>query len=186
MLRGELCAEKSLVSEFSRLPCEIGRLQVNASAPGQRLNSNLVFSGEESIMKIPVLIIASAALFGSAVGSVSAAPSDYLPSNDKSAADNSAQNARDRDSQAMTPIDQSNKPEDVDLTRRVRQAVESDSNLSVDAKNVKIITVDGVVWLRGPVKSAEEKAEIARAAHNIAGADRVHDEIQVARETHND
>ena len=71
----------------------------------------------------------------------------------------------------MTPMDQSNKPEDIDLTRRVRQAVESDSNLSTDAKNVKIITVDGVVWLRGPVKSAQEKAEIARAAHNIAGAD---------------
>ena len=81
----------------------------------------------------------------------------------------------------MTPMDQSNKPEDIDLTRRVRQAVESDSNLSIDAKNVKIITVDGVVWLRGPVKSAEEKAEIARAAHNIAGAGNVRDEMEVAR-----
>jgi len=137
-------------------------------------------------MKIPVLILASAALIGSAVGGVIAAPSDYLPSSDKSAPDNSAQNMRDRDSQSMTPMDQSNKPEDIDLTRRVRQAVESDSNLSVDAKNVKIITVDGVVWLRGPVKSAEEKAEIARAAHSIAGAGHVHDQIQIASEAHND
>ncbi|HLI80184.1 MAG TPA: BON domain-containing protein [Candidatus Binataceae bacterium] len=135
-------------------------------------------------MKIPVLILASAALIGGAVCSVNAAPSDYMPSTDKSAADNSAQNARDRDSASMTPMDQSNKPEDIDLTRRVRKAVESDNNLSMDAKNVKIITVDGVVWLRGPVKSAQEKAEIARAAHEVAGPGKVHDEIQVARETH--
>jgi hyperosmotically inducible periplasmic protein len=137
-------------------------------------------------MKIPIFVLASAALIGGAVCTVNAAPSDYMPSNDKSAADNSAQNVRDRDNQSMTPMDQSNKPEDVDLTRRVRQAVESDSNLSTDAKNVKIITVDGVVWLRGPVRSAEEKAEIARAAHDIAGAGKVRDEIQIARETHNE
>ncbi len=132
-------------------------------------------------MKIPVLILASAALVGGAIGTVSAAPSDYLPSSDKSAADNSAQNMRDRGNDTMTPMDQSNRPQDVDLTRRVRQAVESDSGLSTDAKNVKIITVDGVVWLRGPVKSAQEKAEIARAAHNVAGARNVRDEMEVAR-----
>lgn len=132
-------------------------------------------------MKIPVLILASAVIVGGAVCTVSAAPSDYLPSSDKSAADNSAENVRDRGNDTMTPMDQSNKPEDVDLTRRVRQAVESDSGLSIDAKNVKIITVDGVVWLRGPVKSAQEKDEIARAAHNIAGAGNVRDEMEVAR-----
>jgi len=132
-------------------------------------------------MKIPVIILASAAIVGGAVCTVSAAPSDYLPSSDKSAADNSAQNVRDRGNGTMTPMDQSNKPEDVDLTRRVRQAVESESGLSTDAKNVKIITVDGVVWLRGPVKSAQEKAEIARAAHNVAGARNVRDEMEVAR-----
>ena len=133
-------------------------------------------------MKLPVLIFASAALLGGAVGVVNAAPSDYLPSTDKSAADNSAQNARDRDNNTMTPMDQSNKPEDVDLTRRVRQAVESDSGLSTDAKNVKIITVDGVVWLRGPVKTEQEKDQIAGAAYKIAGADKVHDQLEVARQ----
>jgi hyperosmotically inducible protein len=137
-------------------------------------------------MKVPVLILASAALIGGAVCTVSAAPSDYMPSTDKSAPDNSAQNARDRGNETMTPMDQSNKPEDVDLTRRVRQAVESDKNLSTDAKNIKIITVDGVVWLRGPVKTAQEKAEIARAAHEIAGAGNVRDQIQIARETSRD
>ncbi len=133
-------------------------------------------------MKIPILILASAAFLGGAVCSVSAAPSDYVPTTDRSAPDNSAQNARDRDSNTMTPMDQSNKPEDVDLTRRVRHAVESRDGLSTDARNVKIITVDGVVWLRGPVKTAQEKAEIASVAQKIAGARNVRDQLDVARE----
>jgi osmotically-inducible protein OsmY len=137
-------------------------------------------------MKVPILVLASAALIGGAVCSVSAAPSDYVPSSDKSAADNSARNVRDRDHDTMTPMDQSNKPEDVDLTKRVRQAVESDSNLSTDAKNVKIITVDGVVWLRGPVKSAHEKAAIARAAYKIAGTTNVHNQLEIARNAQNE
>lgn len=137
-------------------------------------------------MKLPVLIFASAALLGGAIGVVNAAPSDYLPATDKSAADNSAQNVRDRDNNTMTPMDQSNKAEDVDLTRRVRQAVESDSELSTDAKNVKIITVDGVVWLRGPVKTANEKDTIARTARKIAGTRNVHDQLEVARQASTD
>jgi len=82
----------------------------------------------------------------------------------------------------MTPMDQSNKPEDTDLTKRIRQAVEADSRLSADSKNGKIVTVDGVVWLRGPVKTAPEKAVIARMAHKIADAHNVRSQLEVARE----
>jgi hyperosmotically inducible protein len=83
-------------------------------------------------------------------------------------------------------MDQSNKPEDIDLTRRVRQAVEANSSLSTDAKNVKIISVDGVVWLRGPVKTAAEKAAIARAAHSIAGDRNVRDQLEIASQARSD
>lgn len=133
-------------------------------------------------MKIPLSIVASLALVGGAVCTVHAASSDYMPSSDKSAPDNSAQNARDRGNETMTPMDQSNKPEDIDLTKRIRQAVEADKELSTDAKNVKIITVDGVVWLRGPVKTAEEKQEIAEKANDIAGARNVRDQTEIARQ----
>ena len=133
-------------------------------------------------MKLPVLFFATAALVGCAVCSAGAAPSDYVPSSDRSAPDNSARNARDSDTRQMMPTDQSNKPEDLDLTRRIRQAIEDDNNLSVEAKNIKIITVDGVVWLRGPVKSPQEKTEIARAAHEIAGARNVRDELEASRQ----
>jgi len=133
-------------------------------------------------MKIPVSILASLAIVGCAAGVVHAAASDYVPSTDKSAPDNSAQNARDRGGETMTPMDQSNRPEDVDLTRRIRQSVEADSQLSTDAKNVKIITADGVVWLRGPVKTAQERHEIAGKATEIAGAHNVRDQMEIARE----
>jgi osmotically-inducible protein OsmY len=51
--------------------------------------------------------------------------------------------------------------------------------LSTDAKNIKIITVDGAVTLRGPVKSEEEKAAIAAKAAQLAGGN-VRNELEVA------
>jgi hyperosmotically inducible periplasmic protein len=131
-------------------------------------------------MKRPILIVAIVTLLGGAVCSAMAAPSNYFPASDSSTPDNSARNARDRDSHHVLPTDQSNKPEDLGLTRRVRQAVENDNHLSVEAKNIKIIAVDGVVWLRGPVKNHQEKLEIARTAHQIAGARNVRDELDVS------
>ena len=137
-------------------------------------------------MKIPVSIVASLAIVGGAVCIVHAASSDYVPSTDKSAPDNSAQNARDRGGETMMPMDQSNKPEDIDLTKRIRQSVEADSQLSMDAKNVKIITVDGVVWLRGPVKTAHERKVIAVKADKIAGKQNVRNQLEISREARSD
>jgi hyperosmotically inducible protein len=54
---------------------------------------------------------------------------------------------------------------------RIRKAVIAHDGLSMNAKNTKIITVDGVVTLRGPVKT-EEEAAIATAAHKTAGMKR--------------
>ena len=54
---------------------------------------------------------------------------------DKAAVDNSAQNQRDRDHQTLTPIDQSNKPADLETTRNIRQAIVKDDQLSTEAKN---------------------------------------------------
>jgi hyperosmotically inducible periplasmic protein len=96
------------------------------------------------------------------------------------APDNSAVNQRDRDQQNLTPIDQSNKPEDVKMTREIRRAIVKDDQLSMDAKNVKIITVDGAVTLRGPVKTEQEKADIAAKAAQLAGDSNVHNELEVA------
>ena len=61
------------------------------------------------------------------------------------AADNSAVNQRDRGHENLTPMDQSNKPSDLKMTREIRRAIVKDDQLSTDAKNIKIITIDGAV-----------------------------------------
>jgi hyperosmotically inducible periplasmic protein len=94
--------------------------------------------------------------------------------------ENSAENQRDRNHQTLTPIDQSNKPEDLAILRTLRRALVKDNHLSTEAKNIKIITIDGAVTLRGPVKTEREKEEILAKAERIAGNGHVHDEPEVA------
>jgi osmotically-inducible protein OsmY len=96
------------------------------------------------------------------------------------AADNSAQNQRDRNHQTLTPTDQSNQSEDLTILRKIRQALVKDDHLSNEAKNIKIITNDGAVTLRGPVKTKRERANIVAIAARIAGDANVHSELEVA------
>jgi hyperosmotically inducible periplasmic protein len=98
----------------------------------------------------------------------------------ETAADNSAKNVRDRAGSTLTPGDQSESQADLDLTQRVRQAVVADTSLSTSAHNIKIITVDGVVTLRGPVTSEQEKAKVVAAAQQIAGVKQVENHLEVA------
>jgi hypothetical protein len=82
---------------------------------------------------------------------------------------------------APTPLDQGNDSDDLAVTKRIRKALIADDTISSDAKNVKIITVDGVVTLRGPVRNAEEHAKVARIAESLAPPDRVNDELDIER-----
>lgn len=93
--------------------------------------------------------------------------------------DNSGVNVRDRDEAAVTAGQQSNMKSDVELARQIRRAVVKDSSLSVMAQNVKIVSANGSVTLRGPVKTEAEKDAIGSKAQAIAGADRVNNEIEV-------
>jgi len=99
---------------------------------------------------------------------------------DNPAAENSEQNKVDANHQTLTPIDQSNKPADIQITRQIRRALMDDSQLSMLAKNVKIITINGAVTLRGPVKTEQEKDDIAAKAESIAGNSNVENQLQVA------
>jgi osmotically-inducible protein OsmY len=67
------------------------------------------------------------------------------------AADNSGRNQRDRSMETKTSGDQSESSADINITAAIRRAVMHEDSLSMMAKNVKIITADGVVTLRGPV-----------------------------------
>jgi osmotically-inducible protein OsmY len=99
----------------------------------------------------------------------------------QTAPDNTGRNVRDRGGATLTPGDQSETEADRTLTQRIRQAVVADDALSITAKNIKIITVDGVVTLRGPVKTMEEKSTIEAKAEQIAGADKVKSQLELSR-----
>jgi osmotically-inducible protein OsmY len=79
----------------------------------------------------------------------------------------------------LTPMDQGTSAADVRITKAVRETLTSDETLSIDAQNVKIITRDGVVTLRGQVKSSAEKTAVAMAAKRTAGVKRVEDQLQL-------
>jgi len=88
-------------------------------------------------------------------------------------------NARDWDDKTATPLDQSNSERDLTITQQIRRAVMGDETLSFTAKNVKIITSDGKVTLRGPVNSASERATIDNFARRIAGERAVDNQLEV-------
>jgi len=78
-------------------------------------------------------------------------------------------------------MDQGGSESDRTITQEIRRAVVAQDRFSTNAKNVKIITVDGVVTLRGPVKTADEKATIASLAGRTAGAKRVDNQLELER-----
>ena len=94
-------------------------------------------------------------------------------------ADNTGRNVRDREAGARTADQQSNDSQDMKLTQEIRQAVVADDSLSTNAHNVKIVTIGGVVTLRGPVNSAAEKATVAAKAEQVAGVKRVDNQLEI-------
>jgi hyperosmotically inducible periplasmic protein len=96
------------------------------------------------------------------------------------AADNTAQNVSDRNGDSLTPLKQGTSESDVDITRQIRKAIMAANNLSIDARNVKIITLNGHVTLRGPVKSQDEKQRIADIAATVTPKANIDNQIQVA------
>lgn len=94
-------------------------------------------------------------------------------------ADNTGKNARDTD-RSITPLDQSKGTKaDVEITRKIRDQITSTDGISTNGKNVKIITLSGVVTLRGPVESQSEKDAIAKVAMQTAGVTRVDNALEV-------
>jgi sporulation protein YlmC with PRC-barrel domain len=103
----------------------------------------------------------------------------YFTTDATTDADNTRRNVRDRNDQTLTPLDQGNSPADRRTTASIRKEIGAADNLSVNAKNVKIITQDGRVTLRGPVNSAEEKRLIGEIANRIARAANVDNQLEV-------
>ena len=97
-------------------------------------------------------------------------------------ADNTGKNVRDRGDATVTPTDQGGSAADRDVTAKIRKAIVDDDNLSTNAQNIKIVTRDGAVTLRGPVKSPEERAAVAAKAQQVAGVKRVDNQLEIERQ----
>jgi hyperosmotically inducible periplasmic protein len=95
------------------------------------------------------------------------------------AADNSKMNQRDQSANEPTADQQKNNRTDQDITRQIRQSVMADKSLSTYAHNVKIITQNGQVTLKGPVRSEDEKQAVASKATAIAGENKVTDDLSI-------
>ena len=95
------------------------------------------------------------------------------------APDNTKVNDRDRNANEPTADQQKNNRPDGDITKQIREAVEKDKSLSTYAHNVKIITQNGVVTIKGPVRSEEEKRAIEAKAVEIAGNGKVNNQLDV-------
>ena len=94
--------------------------------------------------------------------------------------DNTQSNLADQKAENPTSADQQkNNSSDIQTTRAIRQALMHDNNLSTYAHNVKVITQNGEVTLKGPVKTAEERDEVQAKAGEIAGPEKVTNQITV-------
>jgi osmotically-inducible protein OsmY len=106
--------------------------------------------------------------------------SAFAQQNDSSpAADNSGRNERDRSGETQTSGDQSNATPDIKVTAAIRRAFMHEDSLSMMAKNVKVITENNVVTLRGPVKTDDEKAKVAELAKQAAPGTTIHNELEI-------
>jgi hyperosmotically inducible periplasmic protein len=98
---------------------------------------------------------------------------------EKTNPDNTATNERDRSGETQTSGDQSNRSADLKITQAIRQALMKDSELSMTAKNIKIITANGQVTLRGPVKTAQEKSKIDQLVRSAASGAKIENQLDV-------
>ena len=120
-----------------------------------------------------VTTLAASLLFGAVLV---AAPLPFQ----SQAPDNTKNNQGDAAPGAMTADHQKMNPSDRETSRQIRSAIMKDKNLSTYSHNIKIITQDGKVTLKGPVRSDDEKANIEAKAAAVVGADNVTSLLTVA------
>ena len=124
---------------------------------------------KEGFVKFQLLILITLSLIGAAQAAVEA--------------DNSAINQREqRNGYALTADKHGISDQDIKISSEIRKALVGDNSLSLYAQNVKIITVNGEVTLKGPVKTSTEKKALANKAKNVAGVLKVLNRTEVVTE----
>ena len=93
------------------------------------------------------------------------------------AADNTKRN---KDQTSPTADQQKMNASDREITQKIRKPINEDKSLSTYAHNIKIITQDGKVTLRGPVGSEDEKNNLQAKAVAVAGQENVTNQLEIA------
>jgi osmotically-inducible protein OsmY len=127
-------------------------------------------------MRIVMQNIVRTAVCASLLGGWALASAQDSPSTQP---DNTKMNQRDRNSNEATADQQKMNPSDRETTKQIRQAIEKDKSISTYGHNIKVVTQNGMVTLKGPVRSEEEKKAIEAKAAEIAGGDKVTDQMDV-------
>lgn len=126
------------------------------------------------VWRIALVVIAGVAFVAPPFASAEMPKEDDVNAVD---ADNTGRNANDDG--ALTATDQSSDPADIAVTREIRQRILDQEAISTNAKNVKIITIDRVVTLRGPVDNAAERVAIANIAESAPNVKRVDNQLEI-------
>jgi osmotically-inducible protein OsmY len=98
--------------------------------------------------------------------------------------ENTANNLRDNEGETLTPMDQGNNASDVKITQAIRKSIVVEKGAdghSILARNIKIITADGVVTLRGIVRTEGEKLDIEDRAKKVPGVRKVDNQLEIAK-----
>jgi len=82
------------------------------------------------------------------------------------------------DRSEKTPFDQNENSADIDTTASIRQRIVA-TDMSINARNIKIMTANGKVTLRGEVENESEKGQIEAIAHDVAGEGNVDSQLQI-------
>jgi hyperosmotically inducible protein len=165
------------------LPLFVGCEPGPTAGPGDIItdtDSNVSSPSGENLNR-PVLVEKSSPAPNPATDPADAAAVNNPPATEPDTRkDNTAVNDRDRSDAAKTPLDQGQDSPDIKLTANIRQKIVGHSGMSINARNIKIISEDGSVTLRGPVKSQEEKDLIDKFAKESAGEDKVDNQLEIA------
>src|SRR5580700_7099262 len=131
---------------------------------------------------LPPLFASLLMVYSSQAQQATPTPGDPATASHATAADNTKRNSSEQNENTETAEKQSNSKDDLALTQKIRQSVMKDGSLSMSAKNIKIIVQDGKITLKGPVDSQQEKDTIAAKAGEIAGKDKVENQLEVKAE----
>jgi len=130
-------------------------------------------------MPLKTSCIAGALALGISVGGGSLA---FAQEKTAPAPDNTKVNKRDRNKAEPTADRAKDNVNDRDIMAKIRRSIMDDKSLSTYAHNVKIVSRQGKVTLKGPVRSEDEKKAVTAKAAEVAGAGNVTDELTVKPE----